>query len=116
MGNIYFKQSYDAILETLIDQEFYIFGNTQYAHIFYLYCKESMIVKNIKGFVLSDLSNLKDSRKVYRIHRLPIRDLNWLIVNEKKCNIFLAAKEKNHTRTVNSNVRRCSGRKLVLCE
>lgn len=94
MGNIYFKESYDAILETLIDQEFYIFGNTQYAQIFFLYCKESMIVKNIKGFVLSDLSNLKDNRKVYRIHRLPIRDLNWLKENEKKCNIFLAAKEK----------------------
>lgn len=96
MGNLFLKENYDAILDALAGNAFYIFGNTFYAHTFYLYCKEKNIVQNIKGFIISDMNKLKlkDNRKLNILHGVPIKDINWLRKAEKKCNVFLAAKEK----------------------
>lgn len=94
MGKIYFKENYDAVLKELGHKSFYIFGNTLYAHIFYLYCKENGAGCNIKGFILSDMKNLRDSRKVHMLHNLPVKDVNWLRRTGGECSIFLAAREK----------------------
>ena len=94
MGKVIQKNIYYDIWKTFGNKAFYIFGNTIYAHIFYLYCKEKGIDCKIRGFVLSDIANLKDKRKKYMIHDLPIRDVNWLKQSDRKCSIFLAAKEK----------------------
>lgn len=94
MGKVYLKENYDTVLEALCEKSFYIFGNTQYAHIFYLYCKEMEIDGKIKGFILSDIHNLEAHRKLPVLHGMSVRDINWLKENDKRCNMFLAAKEK----------------------
>ncbi len=94
MSNLYQKENYDAILDEFKDKPFYIFGNTYCAHIFYLYCKEKNISQNIKAFIISDMSKLKDNRKLLLLHGIPIKDISWLIKTGKKYNIFIAAMEK----------------------
>lgn len=88
MSNLYQKENYDAILDEFKDKPFYIFGNTYCAHIFYLYCKEKNISQNIKAFIISDMSKLKDNRKLLLIHGIPIKDISWLIKTGKNI-IFL---------------------------
>lgn len=94
MCELYFKESYESILDAFSGNGFYIFGNTLYAHIFYLYCKEQKIEQNIKGFILSDVNKIGDNRKLYIMHGVPIKDIDWLRKNEKDVYMFLAAKEK----------------------
>ena len=94
MGKIYFKENYDAILKTLDDKPLYIFGNTLFAQMFYLYCKVNGTERNIRGFILSDIRNLKGNRKERILHGMPIRDIDWLKEQNQECGIFLAAKEK----------------------
>ena len=89
--NTYFISSYDKILEALKNKEFYIFGNTRLAQIFYLYCKEKDIAKNVKAFILSDLSKL--NRKMNILHGIPIKSVEWFKTQED-CDVFLGAKEK----------------------
>lgn len=99
MGKVIQKNSYDDIWKTFGIKAFYIFGNTIYAHIFYLYCKEKGIDCKIRGFVLSDIANLKDKRKKYMIHDLPIRDVNWLKQADRECSIFGGKRKTIHSRT-----------------
>lgn len=94
MGKLDFKENYDAALEVLKDKSFYIFGNTLYAHMFYLYCKEHGAEENIRGFILSDMGNLRDNRKVHMLHGAPIKDVKWLEREDRECRIFLAARER----------------------
>ncbi|WP_285824762.1 DUF4422 domain-containing protein [Schaedlerella arabinosiphila] len=94
MSNLYQKENYDAILNAFEDKPFYIFGNTIYANTFYLYCKEKNADRNIEAFIISDMSKLKNSRKLHILHGVPIRDMNWLRKAGRKYNIFLAASEK----------------------
>lgn len=93
MGELYFRENYETVLETLKYKSFYIFGNTLYAHMFYLYCKEHDAVRNIKGFIMSDMRNLRDNRKMHMLHGVPLKDINWLEQADRKCSIFLAARE-----------------------
>lgn len=93
MGELYFKENYKTALEAFKFKSFYIFGNTLYAHMFYLYCKEHSAEGNIKGFILSDMKKLRDNRKVYMLHGVPLKDINWLEQADKKCSIFLAVRE-----------------------
>lgn len=93
MGKIYFKENYNAVLEALHNKLFYIFGNTLYAQMFYLFCMERGVSKNIQGFILSDISKLKDKRKRHKLHGLPIKDVIWLAQTDRECSIFLAARE-----------------------
>lgn len=94
MGKIYFKENYDAALEALNHKSFYIFGNTLYAQMFYLHCKESGVEQKIQGFILSDIKKLQDKRKEQMLHGLPIRDMSWLLHKNQEFRIFLAAREK----------------------
>lgn len=89
--NIYFKESYKSVLTELSDKDFYIFGNTHYANMFYLYCKENQIEKNIKAFILSDMK--KDKRAIHLIHGISVKDINWLEKSDKNCDIFVAGRE-----------------------
>ncbi len=79
-------------MNDLNDRNFYIFGNTTFAQIFYLFCKENQIEKNIKAFLVSDIK--KDKRNRHIIHGIPVRDIEWL-KNESGCkDIFFAGKVK----------------------
>ncbi|MCI8581804.1 MAG: DUF4422 domain-containing protein [Dorea sp.] len=100
MGKLYFKENYEAALGVLKRKSFYIFGNTLYAHMFYLFCKEHGAEKNIRGFILSDMSKLRDNRKVHILHGVPIKDIDWLAQEDRACCLFLAARE----RTVNGQL------------
>ncbi len=75
----------------LAGKGFYIFGNTNYANAFYLYCKEKQVAKNIQAFILSDLK--KDKRAVHLLHGIPVRDVNWLEKKDEPCEIFIAGRE-----------------------
>ena len=88
---VYFLNNYNQITETLKNEPFCIFGNTRFAHTFYLYCKEKNISQNIKAFILSDLSKAKG--KMHILHDIPIKDVEWL-KQQTKCSIFLGAREK----------------------
>ena len=70
---------------------FYIFGNTNYANTFYLYCKEKQVAKNIQAFILSDLK--KDKRAVHLLHGIPVKDVNWLEKEDEPCELFIAGRE-----------------------
>lgn len=94
MGKLYFKENYGAVLKSLKQKSFYIFGNTLYANMFYLYCREHGVEGNIKGFILSDMRNLRDNRKVHILHNVSIRDVDWLAQEDKECSMFLAARER----------------------
>lgn len=45
MSGLYLKENYDAVIEALNGQTFYIFGNTYFAHTFYMHCREKMSIK-----------------------------------------------------------------------
>ncbi len=90
--DIYFKENYDNVLAELKDKTFFVFGTTKYANIFYLYCVEKKITKNIAAFIISDIN--RDKKKVHMLHNIPIRDLNWLANKGQSYTIFIAAREE----------------------
>lgn len=90
--NIYFKENYDSVIIGLKNKNFLIFGTTMYANIFYLYCVEKKLTKNIVAFIVSDISRY--NKKVHMLHNIPVRDLDWLKKKEQSYSIFIAAKEE----------------------
>lgn len=95
-GKLYFKNDYDAVLDALEGNTFYIFGTTFYAHTFYLYCKEKNKAQNIKAFLVSDINRYDDTRKLQILHGIPVRDIKWLKETEKKKHRCFCSKRKNN--------------------
>ena len=91
-GKLYFKNDYDAVLDALEGNTFYIFGTTFYAHTFYLYCKEKNKAQNIKAFLVSDINRYDDTRKLQILHGIPVRDIKWL---KKKHRCFCSKRKNN---------------------
>lgn len=76
---------YDDVKEKIGKDKFVIWGTSQWAHLFYLYCLEAGIEEQIEAFVVSDLSRVTN-RKIKKLHGKRICSL-------EECNNKLVAKK-----------------------
>ncbi len=92
MAEIILKNTYDAVLEEFKDRQFYIFGSTVRAQIFYLYCKEKGVHHRIRAFVLSDTNQYKGN--VRWLHGISLVDISQAVQTGETYGMFLAAGER----------------------
>lgn len=114
MATIQRECHYDDIKKEIGNDKFVIWGTTQWAHIFYLYCLEAGLTEQIEAFVVSDLARVRN-RKICKLHGIRICSLEeWESALSAKKG-FIAARDEVIEKELASLLKSISSEMIWYC-